>query len=154
MNMAKRNVTKNTANRKHPVLAFLTVTILFLIVAAAVLFPFARDAYAAKRELDMSKQELQDGKARYQEIDRKLKELDTTEGIEDQAHSLNLAYPDEKSVNVTGLDDPESPDAASGSATDGRTPPPESWWEEWLDALFGVKSSPQLPLDGEGAAAP
>ena len=154
VNMAKRNVTKNTANRKHPVLAFLAVTILFLIVAAAVLFPFARDAYAAKRELDMSEQKLKDGKSRYKEIEIKLKELETTEGIEDQAHSLNLAYPDEQSVNITGLDDFGGSGAMLDSATDAKIPPPKSWWEERLDALFGLRPSSQLSPDGDGAATP
>jgi hypothetical protein len=109
-----------------------------------VLFPFARDAYAAKRELDSSEQELKDGEEYKRQFEQKLEELKTDEGIEDQAHSLNLTHPDEKSVIVTGLDDPEGPAASyDGTGTDGFVPPPGSWLEEWLDTLFGIK--PSLP---------
>ena len=104
--MANRNVTENTTNRRHPVLVILIITIVFLTMATAVLFPFARDAYAAKRELDMSDEKVEAGDSYYHEVERKLKEIKTTEAIEDQAHGLNLAYPDEKSVDVSGLEDP------------------------------------------------
>jgi cell division protein FtsB len=148
--MAKLNTTENTTVRIPPALVVAVGALLFLVLAAVVLFPVWRDHYVAQREYESLKAEHQAIVARNEKIQQQLKDLETPEGIEDRAREeFDWVKQGEQAVNITGLDITNSSTDLPTAVESGSIEAAEDWWTQTLDEFFGVTAPEQKPQQND-----
>ena len=146
VNMAKSNVEKNAAVRRHPALLVFGVIILALAFIVYMLYPVARNYYTTWRENNRLEAEYQALLERNAKIEQLVEALKTPEGIEDWARQqYGWVLEGEKAVNVTGLEIRDSSRGLPSSVEPGSVDIEETWWMILLDFIFGVEE--QKPLN-------
>ena len=107
-----------------------------LIVAAAVLYPIGCTYYQALRQEQTLQAELDAVNQRNEQIDAENKQLETDEGVENQAREeYGWVKDDEKATVVVNSDDSGSGDMPS--QVDGsKIEPPHTWYYDILDIVF------------------
>ena len=107
-----------------------------LIVAAAVLYPIGCTYYQALRQEQTLQAELDAVNQRNEKIDAENKQLETDEGVENQAREeYGWVKDDEKATVVVNSDDSGSGDMPS--QVDGsKIEPPHTWYYDILDIIF------------------
>ena len=107
-----------------------------LIVAAAVLYPIGCTYYQALRQEQTLQAELDAVNQRNEKIDAENKQLETDEGVENQAREeYGWVKDDEKATVVVNSDDSGSGDMPS--QVDGsKIEPPHTWYYDILDIVF------------------
>ena len=110
--------------------------IALLIVAAAVLYPMGCTYYQALRQEQTLQAELDAVNQRNEQIDAENKQLETDEGVENQAREeYGWVKDDEKATVVVNSDDSGSGDMPS--QVDGsKIEPPHTWYYDILDIIF------------------
>ena len=110
--------------------------IALLIVAAAVLYPMGCTYYQALRQEQTLQAELDAVNQRNEKIDAENKQLETDEGVENQAREeYGWVKDDEKATVVVNSDDSGSGDMPS--QVDGsKIEPPHTWYYDILDIVF------------------
>ena len=110
--------------------------IALLIVAAAVLYPIGCTYYQALRQEQTLQAELDAVNQRNEQIDAENKQLETDEGVENQAREeYGWVKDDEKATVVVNSDDSGSGDMPS--QVDGsKIEPPHTWYYDILDIIF------------------
>ena len=107
-----------------------------LIVAAAVLYPIGCTYYQALRQEQTLQAELDAVNQRNEQIDAENKQLETDEGVENQAREeYGWVKDDEKATVVVNSGDSGSGDMPS--QVDGsKIEPPHTWYYDILDIVF------------------
>ena len=107
-----------------------------LIVAAAVLYPIGCTYYQALRQEQTLQAELDAVNQRNEKIDAENKQLETDEGVENQAREeYGWVKDDEKATVVVNSGDSGSGDMPS--QVDGsKIEPPHTWYYDILDIIF------------------
>lgn len=107
-----------------------------LIVAAAVLYPIGCTYYQALRQEQTLQAELDAVNQRNEQIDAENKQLETDEGVENQAREeYGWVKDDEKATVVVNSGDSGSGDMPS--QVDGsKIEPPHTWYYDILDIIF------------------
>ena len=107
-----------------------------LIVAVAVLYPIGCTYYQALRQEQTLQAELDAVNQRNEQIDAENKQLETDEGVENQAREeYGWVKNDEKATVVVNSDDSGSGDMPS--QVDGsKIEPPHTWYYDILDIIF------------------
>ena len=107
-----------------------------LIVAVAVLYPIGCTYYQALRQEQTLQAELDAVNQRNEKIDAENKQLETDEGVENQAREeYGWVKDDEKATVVVNSDDSGSGDMPS--QVDGsKIEPPHTWYYDILDIVF------------------
>ena len=110
--------------------------IALLIVAAAVLYPMGCTYYQALRQEQTLQAELDAVNQRNEQIDAENKQLETDEGVENQAREeYGWVKDDEKATVVVNSGDSGSGDMPS--QVDGsKIEPPHTWYYDILDIIF------------------
>ena len=110
--------------------------IALLIVAAAVLYPMGCTYYQALRQEQTLQAELDAVNQRNEKIDAENKQLETDEGVENQAREeYGWVKDDEKATVVVNSGDSGSGDMPS--QVDGsKIEPPHTWYYDILDIIF------------------
>ena len=110
--------------------------IALLIVAAAVLYPMGCTYYQALRQEQTLQAELDAVNQRNEQIDAENKQLETDEGVENQAREeYGWVKDDEKATVVVNSGDSGSGDMPS--QVDGsKIEPPHTWYYDILDIVF------------------
>lgn len=110
--------------------------IALLIVAAAVLYPIGCTYYQALRQEQTLQAELDAVNQRNEQIDAENKQLETDEGVENQAREeYGWVKDDEKATVVVNSGDSGSGDMPS--QVDGsKIEPPHTWYYDILDIIF------------------
>ena len=138
--MAKSNVAENVAVRRRPVWIMLGVVVV-LVLAAYMLYPVARNYYAAWRENNQLEAEYQALLERNEKIREQVKVLGTPEGIQDWVRAeFGWVLEGERAINVSGLNLGESFIGLPVSIEPGSVDQEEHWWIKLLDYIFGVKA--------------
>ena len=146
VNMAKSNVEKNAAVRRHPVVLFIGVLVVALACVVYMLYPVARDYYSTWRENNRLEAEYQALLERNAKIEQLVEALKTPEGIEDWARQqFGWVLAGEKAVNVTGLEIHDGSTGLPSSIEPGSVEVAETWWMQVLDFIFGIEE--QKPLN-------
>ncbi|MDR3036930.1 MAG: septum formation initiator family protein [Coriobacteriales bacterium] len=144
--MAKLNTTENAAVRIPPALIVSVVILLFLVLAAVMLYPVAREYYVAQRENDRLSAEYQAVLERNEKIRQQIDDLQTPEGIEDRAREeWGWVKQGEQAVNITGLNITDSSTGLPTAVESGSIKAPEDWWTQTLDEFFAVTPPKQKP---------
>lgn len=137
---SRTRATRTPAFSVPPVVA-VAGGLVCLVLAAAFLYPTARQYYVESREQARLQAEYDALTARNEAIEGRIDALRTQEGIEDAAREeLGWVYEGETAGVVRGLDSSE--DGASSAAPDaqvksGSVPAPETWYSPVLDVVFG-----------------
>ncbi len=107
-----------------------------LIVAVAVLYPIGCTYYQALRQEQTLQAELDAVNPRNEQIDAENKQLETDEGVENQAREeYGWVKDDEKATVVVNSGDSGSGDMPS--QVDGsKIEPPHTWYYDILDIIF------------------
>ena len=107
-----------------------------LIVAVAVLYPIGCTYYQALRQEQTLQAELDAVNQRNEKTDAENKQLETDEGVENQAREeYGWVKNDEKATVVVNSDDSGSGDMPS--QVDGsKIEPPHTWYYDILDIIF------------------
>ena len=107
-----------------------------LIVAVAVLYPIGCTYYQALRQEQTLQAELDAVNQRNEQIDAENKQLETDEGVENQAREeYGWVKDDEKATVVVNSGDSGSGDMPS--QVDGsKIEPPHTWYYDILDIIF------------------
>ena len=107
-----------------------------LIVAVAVLYPIGCTYYQALRQEQTLQAELDAVNQRNEQIDAENKQLETDEGVENQAREeYGWVKDDEKATVVVNSGDSGSGDMPS--QVDGsKIEPPQTWYYDILDIIF------------------
>ena len=107
-----------------------------LIVAAAVLYPIGCTYYQALRQEQTLQAELDAVNQRNEKIDAENKQLETDEGVENQAREeYGWVKDDERATVVVNSGDSGSGDMPS--QVDGsKIEPPHTWYYDILDIIF------------------
>lgn len=107
-----------------------------LIVAAAVLYPIGCTYYQALRQEQTLQAELDAVNQRNEQIDAENKQLETDEGVENQAREeYGWVKDDERATVVVNSGDSGSGDMPS--QVDGsKIEPPHTWYYDILDIIF------------------
>lgn len=110
--------------------------IALLIVAVAVLYPIGCTYYQALRQEQTLQAELDAVNQRNEQIDAENKQLETDEGVENQAREeYGWVKDDEKATVVVNSGDSGSGDMPS--QVDGsKIEPPHTWYYDILDIVF------------------
>ena len=110
--------------------------IALLIVAAAVLYPMGCTYYQALRQEQTLQAELDAVNQRNEQIDAENKQLETDEGVENQAREeYGWVKDDERATVVVNSGDSGSGDMPS--QVDGsKIEPPHTWYYDILDIIF------------------
>ncbi|MGN0077263.1 MAG: septum formation initiator family protein [Coriobacteriales bacterium] len=110
--------------------------IALLIVAAAVLYPMGCTYYQALRQEQTLQAELDAVNQRNEQIEAENKQLETDEGVENQAREeYGWVKDDEKATVVVNSSDSGSGDMPS--QVDGsKIEPPHTWYYDILDIIF------------------
>ncbi|MBS5449898.1 MAG: septum formation initiator family protein [Coriobacteriia bacterium] len=122
---------------------------LVVVLAIAMLYFPAQDYYLAVRENERLADELNENVARNEQMQTRVNNLQTQEGIEDEARArFGLVLPGENLVKVVGVDDSTQSDFATpaevprGSGQNAHT-----WGTDLLDRIFGVDVSAAVTSD-------
>jgi len=138
--MAKLNVERNEAVRRHPVLLVLSILTIVLVFTVYTLYPVARDFYSAWRDSYYLESEYKALLERNEKIRQLVDDLRTPEGIIDKAREeFGWVLQDEKAVNITGLNLTEGSKGLPASIEPGTVQVEEIWWMLILDFIFGVE---------------
>ena len=135
-----RNVAENKAARIRPAFLVTALLVIFMVIAAVMLYPAVRDYYAALRESDRLEQEYGAVVARNEKIQQLIEDLQTPEGIEDRAREeFGWVREGEEAVNITGIVVTESSTGLPAPVEPGSVKAPKTWWTQILDTVFGVQ---------------
>jgi cell division protein FtsL len=125
-----------------------------LVVAAVMLVPVARDYYIAMRDNDRLQAELQAVTDRNDQIQQQINNLNTPEGIEDRAREeFGWVRAGEHAVNITGLETLDSSTALPAAVDADSVTLASTWWNDLLDAAFGLQVSTQEPPAGQSQSS-
>lgn len=118
--------------RNHPAV---TVALVSLVVAVAMLVGPFRDYYVARRTHDDLEAYLTAMEEQNGELNSAIEHLKTRDGVEDQARARGLVYPNEMSVLVEGLEDtnPALPEVEFEFVYE------QPWYVTALDRMFGYE---------------
>ncbi|MDR1712799.1 MAG: septum formation initiator family protein [Coriobacteriales bacterium] len=130
-------------NRAGRIFMAVTLSLLGLLaclaLAAAMLYPVAREYYLALRENQRLNAEYQAVLERNDRITEEIAALDTPQGIEDRAREqFGWVHSGEEAVNITGLSTKESTTVLPEAVQPGSVESEGDWWTQTLDEFFGV----------------
>lgn len=122
---------------------------LVVVLAIAMLYFPAQDYYLAVRENERLADELNENVARNEQMQTRVNNLQTQEGIEDEARArFGLVLPGENLVKVVGVDDSTQSDFATPAEVPrGSGQNTHTWGTDLLDRIFGVDVSAAVTGD-------
>ena len=138
--MAKSNVEKNAAVRKHLAFMVLMMVVIALAFIIYMLYPVARDYYHVWRENGRLEAEYQALLDRNAKIREQVDALKTPEGIEDWVREqFGWVFEGDKAFIITGLDIDGNSKGLPTSVEPGSIEVEVIWWMQILDFIFGVE---------------
>lgn len=157
---AEKEATKEQRRARRRVrlaqtLVSLAASIVVMGISIGMLYFPAQEFYLAIRENERLAEELAANEARNEQMQTRIDNLQTAEGIEDEARArFGLVMPGESTATVVGLDDDVSsssdfatpPEVERGSGTNTNT-----WVTDLADRIFGVSTSTGMEEESSGA---
>lgn len=118
-----------------------------VVLAVAMLYFPAQNYYLAVRQNERLTNELNANLARNEQMQSRVENLQTQEGIEDEARArFGLVEPGENLVKVVGVDEPSQGDFATPTEVPrGSGQNTHTWGTDLLDRIFGVQITTTVP---------
>lgn len=125
--------------RRRKVLMVTGATLVVLIAAGFLIYPSAQQYYRTLRENERLQAVADALNSRNAQIQQNIDNLNTDEGIEDQARTYGWTKEGENAVNVTNTGEVTATTSIPESVDVNAVTAPDTWYSVVLDPFFGVE---------------
>ena len=116
-----------------------TVSVLVLVLACVLIYPSAQEYYSARRANDKLQAEYAAVNDRNAQLQSNIDNLQTDDGIEEQAREYGWTMDGENAVNVVNSGVTESSTTMPAAVESEDVEAPDTWVTKILDPIFGVE---------------